>query len=294
MVGISTLVGGGLALGGALLSSSSQKKAANTAAQASTYAADKSAAVQREQLQVANGALSPYVQRGNAAGEQINALLGLGGPAPMAANNNALAPMQPQAMAPMQEMTRGQWLDQNPQVGPQSQFTMYDEFRGGGDAYAPPGAYAANGQTTYAPPTQQPMQQQPMQGNPQQNAFDVFRNSTGYQFRLGEGMNALNSGYAAAGTLQSGAAMKDALRYGQDFASNEFGNYMAYLGNQQGVGFGGASALAGVGQNYANSISAINDNRASAIGNAALVKGQNNPFANALGTIGGGLMGRYA
>ena len=120
-----------------------------------------------------------------------------------------------------------------------------------------------------------------------QNAFDIFRNSTGYQFRLNEGMNALNSGYAGAGVVQSGAAMKSALKYGQDYASNEFGNYLGYLGNQQGVGLSGASALAGVGQNYANSVMANNNSAGSAAANAALMKGANNPFANMAGMIGG-------
>lgn len=124
-----------------------------------------------------------------------------------------------------------------------------------------------------------------------ERGFNRYQRSTGYQHRLNEGYDALNSGYAGAGVLQSGAAMKGAVRFGQNFASNEFGNYMNMLGNQQGVGLSGASALAGVGQNYANSMAANNNDRAGAIGNAALIQGQNNPFANALGMLGGGLFG---
>jgi len=122
----------------------------------------------------------------------------------------------------------------------------------------------------------------------QRQAFDTYRKSTGYDFRLGEGMNALNSGYAGAGTIQSGAAMKDAVRYGQDFASNEFGNYMNALGNQQGVGVQAGGAAAGVGINSANSLAQINDARATGIGNAALSNAQN--INSLIGTLGAGIL----
>lgn len=274
-IGTLAAIGIGLAGVGSALGASSQKKAAKTAANAQTYAADQSAAVQREQLGIAQDALNPFVQRGNAAGNQINALLGLGGPATVSAatlptpqpmqavNYNALAEAKP-------------WLfENNPNGGP-----AYLQFQ---DA-----ARTINGQ-----PMQPQMTAQGGQSPQQaaQNAFDIFRNSTGYQFRLGQGMDAINGGYAGAGTLQSGAALKAINDYGQNMASQEFGNYLGYLGNQQGVGLSGGSALAGVGQNFANSLTAINDNRASAIGNAALVRGNNNPFANALGMVGGGLLG---
>lgn len=117
--------------------------------------------------------------------------------------------------------------------------------------------------------------------------FDQYRRSTGYQFRLGEGMNALNSGYAGAGTIQSGAAIKDAVRYGQNFASGEFGNYLGALGNQQGIGLQAGGAAAGVGVNTANSLGQIYSNRADAIGNAALANAQN--VNSLIGTLGAGI-----
>ena len=46
----------------------------------------------------------------------------------------------------------------------------------------------------------------------------------GYNFRFNEGMKALERKMAASGMTQSGAAMKAATRYGQDYASNEFNN----------------------------------------------------------------------
>lgn len=127
-------------------------------------------------------------------------------------------------------------------------------------------------------------------------AFDRFRNSSGYDFRLNQGMNALASNFRGRGVSQSGAADKALLRFGQDYGSNEFGRYMGYLGNQQGVGLSAASALAGVGQNFANSVSANNQNAANAVSNAALVNGQNQANAwgtgfNALGNFAGQALG---
>jgi hypothetical protein len=124
-------------------------------------------------------------------------------------------------------------------------------------------------------------------GNPQADAFARFRDSTGYQFRLGEGTNALTSQFASGGALNSGAAAKALLRYGQDYGSGEFGKYMGYLTNQQGVGLSGASALAGVGQNYANSVMANNNLAGESAANAHLIRGAAN--ANMWNGIGSGV-----
>lgn len=122
-------------------------------------------------------------------------------------------------------------------------------------------------------------------------AFNRYRGSSGYDFRLQQGQNALASAYRGRGVSQSGAADKALIKFGQDYGSNEFGRYMGYLGNQQGVGMAAASALAGVGQNYANSVSANNANAANAVSNAALVNGANQ--ANAWGT-GFNALGQFA
>jgi hypothetical protein len=128
-------------------------------------------------------------------------------------------------------------------------------------------------------------------GQPAQTAgFDQFRKSTGYQFRLREGMNQLNSGYAGAGVLQSGAAMRGAQEYGQNFASNEYSNYMGLLDNQQRLGLSATMGQAGLGQSYVGGVTANNNGASQDQANAALIRGQNNPFASALGGIGGTLM----
>lgn len=124
-------------------------------------------------------------------------------------------------------------------------------------------------------------------------AFEAYRGSTGYDFRVKQGQNALNSGYAGSGTLQSGAALKGLDDYRQGMASAEFGNYLNALGNQQSLGFSAASALAGVGQNYANSVGNLYQDQGNARANAALTKAQNTSNAvqsgiNSLFSIVGG------
>src|SRR5690606_13599881 len=80
------------------------------------------------------------------------------------------------------------------------------------------------------------------------DAFNQYIANSDYRFQFGEGANKINSGYAGAGTLQSGSAMKDLERFRQDLQAGYRGEFNSLLGNQQGVGLAGASALAGVGQ----------------------------------------------
>jgi hypothetical protein len=60
-----------------------------------------------------------------------------------------------------------------------------------------------------------------------------FKTDPGYQFRMQQGSNALNSGAAAAGGQLSGATQKALQRYGQGFASNEYGNAFNRFANQR-------------------------------------------------------------
>lgn len=107
------------------------------------------------------------------------------------------------------------------------------------------------------------------------NAYELFKKSTGYSTRLEEGQRTLASNYFGGGVGQSGAAVKAALRYGQDYASGEFGNWMGALSGQQSIGFGGASALSGVSQNIANNMGAISQNGANNTAQAAIARAQN-------------------
>lgn len=53
-----------------------------------------------------------------------------------------------------------------------------------------------------------------------------FTGSPGYQFRLDEGQKAIERSAAARGGALSGAALKEGMRYGQDFATNDYDNFL--------------------------------------------------------------------
>lgn len=114
-------------------------------------------------------------------------------------------------------------------------------------------------------------------------AFDNYKNSTEYQSRLTQGQNSVTAALGSKGLLDSGAALKSLTKYGQTFASNEFGNYLGNLQTQQQVGLNAASAQAGVGQSYANSVSANNNTASNTVSNAALSNA--NTVNSALGNI---------
>lgn len=254
------VIGGAIAavgsVGAAVIGSSGARSAAN----ATQQAADTAAAVQRENYNRSAAALAPWQQSGLAANAQINALLGLPVQQQTAPTGNALTGSGTQVP---------RWVSR---WGGQA----VNDLGIGGSNFL--GDNTVYGGAATATPALTPQQQA-------QNAFDIYRNSTGYQFRLNQGLNAVNSGYAGAGTLKSGAAMKAINDYGQGMATQEFGNYLGALGNQQQLGFGAASAQAGVGQNTANSLAQIYSNQGNNMANAALARSSN--AANALNSVAG-------
>lgn len=203
------IIGGAIAAAGAVGSAVIGGKAASNAAKATQQAADQSAAVQREIYGQNRQTLSPFVQAGLPATQNINALLGLEGD--MGAANQ--------------------------------------DFR------------------------------------------DYIANSN-YAFDLGEGLRGIAGNYAGAGTVKSGDAIRKGIQFRDNLQRGYRGEYMNALGNQQAMGLSAGSALAGVGQGYANSLGNIYQANGANQANAALVKGQNTANAiNAFANIGGSILG---
>jgi len=67
-------------------------------------------------------------------------------------------------------------------------------------------------------------------------AMGRFKTDPGYQFRLQEGVNALNRSGAAKGMSLSGAQAKALTDYGQNTGSAEYGNYFNRLAGVAGQG----------------------------------------------------------
>jgi hypothetical protein len=284
-MGLTAALGLGAAAVGQVIGAKSQSKAAGKAADVSLAVAEKSNALARENRDMLIPRIDPFVNRGNAAGDTLNALLGL---APAQGPMQGMPAQQPTMQAPMGG-TMGGVPPKLP--GGWRQDHNGDGQVGFGDIFAWQNG-RNNGPLAQVGQTQQGMPQGPQvtQGSAQ-DAFRSYIDNSDYAFQRGQGLDALNSGWAGAGSLQSGAALKDSISFGKNLDAGYRNEYMNLLGNQQGVGLSGASALAGVGQNYVNTISANNNSAGTAQANALLAKGANNPFALALGTIGGGLFG---
>ena len=100
-----------------------------------------------------------------------------------------------------------------------------------------------------------------------------FQKDPGYEFRQAEGMKGINNSAAARGSLLSGAALKAASRYNQDFASNEFGNASNRFVTNQTNQFNRLASLADVGQVAANQNASGSMQLGSSVGNALMNTG---------------------
>lgn len=107
-----------------------------------------------------------------------------------------------------------------------------------------------------------------------------FVKDPGYEFRLAEGNKAIENAARARGVYMSPMTVKELLRYGQDYASNEFGNaYNRDMSNRT-TKFNMLSGISGTGQTAANT---VGNTGANMIGNVGqLMTGA----ANARGAAG--------
>jgi hypothetical protein len=120
-----------------------------------------------------------------------------------------------------------------------------------------------------------------------QAAFQKYLNSTGYQFDLSQGLDAVAQSKAASGLLGSGSLVKALDAYGTGLAQQYGQQYVQNLEYETGLGANSANALAGQGQSYANAVSANNNSAASASGNASLAS------ANAINGLIGNAFSAY-
>jgi len=104
----------------------------------------------------------------------------------------------------------------------------------------------------------------------------------GYQFRLGEGMKALERSAAARGGLLSGSALRGTQRFGQELASQEYMNAFNRAQAQLGTRLGTLGSLYGGGQASAQQIAGQAGQMGSNIGNLMMQGGQ----ARASGYLG--------
>jgi hypothetical protein len=103
--------------------------------------------------------------------------------------------------------------------------------------------------------------------------LEKFQADPSYQFRLREGLKALDSTAAARGGLLSGAQLRGVTRFGQELGSQEFDKAF----NRYNIGFKNRlnplQSLAGVGQTSTNTLSNAAGQLGSSLSNLAVGAG---------------------
>lgn len=151
---------------------------------------------------------------------------------------------------------------------------------------------------TYTPEAQAQMQQGTGAGTGQFNqkfTLADFEKDPGYDFRLNQGLDAVQGSRAARGSMLSGSALKALQNYGSDYASSEYGKAYDRFNNDQTTRFNRLATIAGIGQTANNNVGTAGMNYGNqAAGNiigagnaaAAGTVGQANALTGAVNSMG--------
>jgi hypothetical protein len=86
-----------------------------------------------------------------------------------------------------------------------------------------------------------------------QAGFKNFQNSTGYQFGLDQGGQAITQNAATKGLLNSGATLRGLNTFGQNYANTQYGNYANQLQSLLSGGNQAASIIGSAGNQSSSS-----------------------------------------
>lgn len=253
-------------IGGSLASSVVGASSASKAAKAQTQAAQQDLALQKEIYEQQRTDLAPWRDSGSLAQSAAMSMLGLGS-APIVGGT---APTIETVTTPAQAATYG-WK-KGTGLGRGDGYFSYTGV-GGTPAST---SYKVGGQTFADLDQAQAYANANKTGGTAWN----WQMDPAYQFRLQQGLDAIQASAAARGGLYSGKTMRDLNSYGQDYASNEWGNTYNRVMGQSSLGQNAAAMTGQAAQNYGQGAS----NAFSAIGNAGAAKytGQANAFNSGL------------
>lgn len=314
---------------GSIFQANAATKAATVQANAATQAAqlqhqDAQQALQFQQQVYGNTQqqMAPWLQTGTNAINQLNQLMGLGSNTNVGQMPGAGQPV------PFNGGSTTNFPNRIPSVGgvngpPMTRLSMLSgdgqdmtggafNFDAGTFGTGPQGitATGTGAQTTI--PTSLSSLSGSNQLTPFTNWNQTFQaptaateqNDPGYQFRLQQGQQALENSAAARGGLLSGGTAKALQQYGQDYASNEYGNvYNRALGeyqqnynifqNNQNTQFNRLASLAGYGQTSAAQLGGLGQQAAGNTSNTLLTSGQQvgNSLQNAAAARASGYVG---
>jgi hypothetical protein len=270
--GVAAIGAGAIAAGGA-------KKAGNIQAEAAREAQSGQERIFQQQTALQE----PFRQGGMTAQAQIMNLLGLGTP-PSAGGATVDVRQNPGAYG-----LRGINI---PAIFGGEPSTVYLDAEGNFvpdiEQYAAQNPVAAPTPAAGAPPSEFGSLAKPF-------GAAQFEQDPGYAFRQAEGMKALERSAAARGGLLSGGTLKGIQRFGQDLASQEYGNAFNRYQVERAARLNPLQSLMGSGQSAANTLTSaagqFGQNQAANIYNAGQARasgyvGQANALGGALGSIG--------
>ena len=272
--GVAAIGAGAIAAGGA-------KKAGNIQAEAAREAQSGQERIFQQQTALQE----PFRQAGLTAQAQIMNLLGLGTP-PSAGGATVDVRQNPSAY--------GLRAVNIPAILGGEPTTVYTDAEGNFvpdiEQYAAQNPVAAPTPTPAAgaPPSEFGSLARPF-------GTEQFQADPGYAFRQAEGMKALERSAAARGGLLSGGTLKGIQRFGQDLASQEYGNAFNRYQIERAARLNPLQSLMGAGQSAANTMTSaagqFGQNQAANTYNAAQARasgyvGQANALGGALGSIG--------
>jgi len=308
---VAPLIAGGASLIGGSKAASAAKSAANTQAQSG-----REALAQNQQFfDQTRSDLSPYRQLGSDAMGSLSSMMGYSQPPqasggadyqgylqqnPDIVHHWQNSPQERAAYPNIEDYARSHYETYGRNEG--RQLAGYDSGYGQPAGYGQPSGYGQS----YGALTTQP------QANYTAPAFN-FEQDPGYQFRLNEGNKAIGRATSTGALPSGGATLKALTRFGQDYASNEYGSAYNRFANDRGFDYGVfgenynrqaanmdrpfnyATTLAGMGQSAANmgaqsagQFAGMNSQTITGIGNAQAAGrvGSANAWNNALGQVG--------
>ena len=261
------MVGAGIAAVGTIAG----MDAANNASYAQRLAADQAAAREADQYSQNRADQEPWRQRGDAAGNRLQYLMGLTGGAAGGGYGSNAAMFVPKTE---QQFRNELMLQYTSSAG--SGLTPMEEYGYTSNGLTLPNSTASIDQAGLSAAVQSAMAAQtqyqtqleaaqaaadharandPEYGSLTRNFTNAdFVKDPGYQFRMDEGAKGVERGAAARGGLLSGAAAKAMNRYTQDFASNEFGNAFNRDNVNKTNTYNRLAGISGTGQTSANQI----------------------------------------
>lgn len=246
------------AIGGALI----QGSAAKRAAKAQAASANQDIAFQKETRDIIRNDLSQYRTGGGVAQSALDFELGLGarpmigGTAPQIETFTEPGAMTATPAGPARSTDGNAWN--------MLRYSTLGRFTQPGGSVAGAGTtkFRVNGQTFATREEAQAYANANPTGG---TAYGGFTKTPGYDFRLQQGQDSLQASAAARGGLYSGAAMRDALKFGQDYGSNEYGNYLSRLGARADTGMSAANMSGQASQSAAGNVSNALADRGNAI-----------------------------